>query len=449
MYDRLKHIAPLNNALRRPPVLYARAIRTLKAVSCMSAEMRARWQDRQIARVLAAARSLPGYRQNPGSGTLPSWPVMSKQQMLGAEAGFRNTGIMPLVPASTGGTTGQPMRLKRSIRAIAFEQAMIDWYCARAGLDLRSARTAVLRGDSIVPAGRVAPPFWVDEGPARRIFSAHHIAPATGSAYAQALRAFAPDVLFCYPSSLASLLAAISGEDIRIPFIFCSSEMLDTPTLEAARARLGARVIDFYGHAERLVAAFSIDGQDWRFVPAYGHIELLPDSDGLARIIATSLRTDGQIFVRYDTGDLARVPSHDPAVLRDIALGVAPFGGIEGRSSECVDLPGGRRIIGLNHIPRDVTGTASVQLFQSSPSIMDIFIVPAAPGALPDTGQLTANFRAKFPAEICAHMHLVARPVREPNGKAPLLLRKPQAPEFVCRDFRVLPARTMTTSSAA
>ena len=223
------------------------------------------------------------------------------------------------------------------------------------------------------------------------------------------------------------------GDDrnLRIPVVFASSEMLSPDTMAQAREILGANVIDFYGHAERIACAYSLNGAGYRFLPGYGHVELIPAGEGLARLVATSLSPQGQIFVRYDTGDLVRVPSHDTAILKAIALGVMPFNGIEGRDSEYVDLPDGRRIIGLNHIPRGVSGAVSIQLYRSAPRQIGIYIVAGENFGASSLETIMANFRQKFPAGIDALPVFVERPVRERNGKAPLLLRSPDPASIV------------------
>ena len=112
-------------------------------------------------------------------------------------------------------------------------------------------------------------------------------------------------------------------------------------------------------------------------------------------------------------------------MLREISLGVRPFQGIDGRASEFVDIADGRRIIGLNHIPRGVEGAISIQLCKVSECQIDLYIVPADSFSAASGAQLIANFRQKFPASVEARAIFVQHSVREKTGKAPLLLRAP------------------------
>ena len=426
MFDELKHMPLVNGTLRRPPGLYGMARRLISRVASMDSDAREAFQRERVARVLKVARTLPGYSDAPASNELSQWPILTKARIAGREKDFCGGSILPAVPAATGGTTGQPLKLSRTWRSVALEQAVIDHLCLTCSLNTSVARIAVLRGDSIKPANDMQPPFWVDEGPVRRIFSAHHLSRDTIRDYVAALRDFRPDILLCYPSSLSNLLELIdNSETFQIPLVFASSEVLPQQTMLRARQDFGANVIDFYGHAERIVCAWSLNGEGYRFLPAYGHVELIPDGPGLARIVATSLTPRGQIFVRYDTGDLLRVPSSDPRMLREISVGVRPFQGIDGRASEFVDIADGRRIIGLNHIPRGVEGAISIQICKVSECQIDLYIVPADSFSAASGAQLIANFRQKFPASVEARAIFVQHSVREKNGKAPLLLRAP------------------------
>ena len=200
MFERLKHMPLANRLLRRPPGYYGAARRLLASMDTMSIDERAAFQGRRLEKVLACAANLKGYAG--ASGELSAWPLLTKTQMAGHESDFTAQVALPLVPAATGGTTGQPLRVARSWQNIATEQAVIDHLCALAGVDARSARVAVLRGDSIKPASDMNAPFWIDEGPGRRIFSAHHLNRATILHFKAALRSFEPQILFCYPSSL-------------------------------------------------------------------------------------------------------------------------------------------------------------------------------------------------------------------------------------------------------
>jgi len=233
--DTLKHTALTDRLLRRPPGLYDYARRTIARVSALAPDEPATWSETRLAAILARARSLPGYAQAPASTRLTDWPILSKPQLIGREKLFATRGVLPRAAGATGGTTGQPMQVTRTAAGVVFEQATIDRLCREAGADCALSRVAVLRGDSIKDPADMSPPFWVDEGRRKRLFSAHHLNRESIGAYVKALHDFAPDILFCYPSSLGALLHALPIDaGLHIPVIFASSETLSPATGELA-----------------------------------------------------------------------------------------------------------------------------------------------------------------------------------------------------------------------
>ncbi len=111
-------------------------------------------------------------------------------------------------PATTGGTSGVPLKVLRSLEAIVFEQATIDRVIQSVGVDARTVRTAVLRGDNprdidvspnpdceVINAGRIM------------TMSANAVTHASVEHIANTLEKFAPQLLCAYPSALETLRA--------------------------------------------------------------------------------------------------------------------------------------------------------------------------------------------------------------------------------------------------
>ena len=420
----MKKFGLLEDIGRRPPILYWAFRRLLAAAESWDRTTRAEWQAARLQRTLSIARRLPGYAGRSGGTGLSSWPVLTKADVSAAEHAFNAHRFLPGYRTTTGGTTGRPLRIRRSLSIVALEHAVIDHICAKIGIDMARARVAVLRGDFVKSPSSMSPPFWRTVSPRRKIFSSFHLTSHTLPYYVAALREYAPDVLMCYPSSLQHLLTLLEGkgESLRIGAIFAASEILPTSVANMARRALGAHVIDHYGQAERLTVAYAIDGGAHVFIPIYGVPEFLIENDQSARLVGTSLWNDQQVLVRYDTGDFIRIPCRDSAALKDIALGLAPFPGIDGRASEQINLPDGRRIIGLNHIPRGVTGASSVQLQYEGRSTVYVYVVPEKSYGPQTEAAIQHNFYQKFPLEIEMQIRRIDSPIRTQAGKTPLLL---------------------------
>ena len=413
-----------DRALRRPPVFYSRYRALLADQENWDEARRQRWMVDRITRTLTRAARLPGYSGWAGPA-LSDWPLLEKREVAGHEARFTNPKVLPWHAASTGGTTGRPLALRRSLAAIAFEQAAIDHMCAGVGLDMEKARVAVLRADHVKPLKDRTPPFWRQANPQKLLLSSFHLTPDSIKAYAGALRAFQPDLLMCYPSALGHFIELLkaSGENVHIPFVLASSETLPASVVRDARQVLATTVIDYYGQAERVAASCGINGAPHQLLPLYGLVELSEELGEGREIIGTSLWNDAQILVRYRTGDVLRIAADNNKTPSSGPL--PPDAGfyIEGRGTERIDLKDGRVIVGLNHLPRGVPGIVSLQVRHSAPREVELLVVPANGYGPASDDAIRANCALKFPDDVTLRIVTIEAPVRLASGKAPLLLR--------------------------
>ena len=192
---------------------------------------------------------------------------------------------------------------------------------------------------------------------------------------------------------------------------------------DSVKACLGALHVDYYGQAERVAFAWSVRDNEYHFLPGYGIAEFV-DGQGHEdlEIVATNLQNTAQPLIRYATGDIARGVT--PQNARAVALGLTPFGGIEGRSAEFFELEDGSRILGLNHIPRGIPNCHFVQLVQAGPADLRIHVVPSSPE---DHDQAIAAINARldlrFPSSVHRKFVFSETPIRNSRGKSPLFFR--------------------------
>ena len=127
----------LDTALRYNPLYYGRVAKLLHEVEAMDLAGRRDLSHRLTERTLRWARAA-GAMVDAGTALL-EWPILEKEQLRRNEESFRNRRVFA-VPAATGGTSGIPLRLWRSLRCIAAEQAFVDHILAPMGLSFRAAR---------------------------------------------------------------------------------------------------------------------------------------------------------------------------------------------------------------------------------------------------------------------------------------------------------------------
>jgi len=423
--------------VRRNPLYYGRARRTLEAIDHADLAQRRAWSEQRLKRALRAAQRTSYGREAGGGHTLESWPLLTKETLRDNLHSFVTRRDWLAAPASTGGTTGIPLQLVRSLSGVVFEQACQDRLIERLGADPRSSRVAILRGDNIKDPSDLRPPHWtVANGGRCMILSSNVLMPETVADYVKALADFAPELLCAYPTSLECLCRLLRAKQLRldIPCVLTSSEVLKREAWMLARETLGCVIADYYGQAERVAFAYAFAPRDYRFLAAYGHVELLPfKSDlladagrgGLYEIVGTSFWNDLMPLVRYRTGDLVRLPeSWGEQEREEVVLGLRTFPGVLGREQEILVCPKGVRLTGIDHIPRDVKHVLRIQVIQESLEDVRILVLPAPGYSERDAAHLMQNARAKVPDTMRLRIETAEWLERTPRGKTPLVIHR-------------------------
>jgi phenylacetate-CoA ligase len=428
-------------AIRRNPVFYASVSEELRALERADLAARREWTRERTAEALSfAARSAYGQRLG-RPAQLEQWPLLEKWSVRTEPNAFLSGPAIFAARASTGGTTGVPLQLTRSLRSIVFEQACIDAMLERLGVDARTARMAVLRGDNVKDPSDLQPPFWVAAaGGQRRVFSSNHLNAATVDAYARAFEEFRPDVLWAYPTALESLCLQLmrTGRKLAVPRVLTSSEMLAPHLWELVRTVLGSEVLDYYGQAERVAVAYAQRPDQYRFLPGYAHVELHPTArEGdhvLYEIVGTNLWNFAMPLPRYRTGDLLRLPaSWGERELEEVTLGARTFAGVLGRDSDILISPDGVQLTGIDHFQRDVAHLVRIQVIQEAPDDVRVLVLPADGYSERDAAQLLHNVRTKVPSSMRVDIRRVDALERTALGKTPFVIHRPPVRELLRR----------------
>lgn len=422
-------------------------------IACMSGAGESKRRDLQaqrVAQVLRWAKRAPYGR---GRGDDPSnWPVLAKARLRTRPSDFLVPWHWPRIPAATSGTTGEPLRVWRSLTCVRVEQLFLDRLAAPMLAGLGDARVAVLRSQT--PKG----PGAASDGPAlaervgeRRLWlSPSQLSADTLDDYLKALQAFEPDVLWVYPAGGDRLASLCLDRGLTVPMklVLSSSEMLGDDAFERMQRVFRAPVVDYYGQAERVCLAARRTVGQCRFEPAYGLVELDPvDSPdvapgcSLARIVATGFWNDVMPLVRYDTGDLIEHDSgYGRRELELVALGLLPFTRVIGREPGYLLTPDGARIQGLTAIVGNARRVRQAQFVQAADFSVEIRVL-AEPGfCAADEAALMERSRQRIPPQIPVRVRQVDALHSLSSGKVPFIARDHElhhagkALSLVCRD---------------
>ena len=219
--------------IRRNPFFYDSARSLLDHGDAQDLAQRRAWVQSRLEHTLEQARRTAYGRKVNGGATLGTWPYLEKESLRNGQDSFITGNRWFSAPASTGGTTGIPLSLVRSLRGVVFEQACQDRLIEQLGADPRG-RIAILRGDNIKDPSDLKPPHWlVTNGGRCMIFSSNVLRHETIADYARALNEFQPTLLCAYPTSLECLCRLLQQHDCG-----CAVAPGDAPALAAIIRRL-------------------------------------------------------------------------------------------------------------------------------------------------------------------------------------------------------------------
>lgn len=430
--QQIKRTGSLDGVARYNVRYYEPVRKLLYELDEMDRSSRRDMSDRLTRRTLEwAARTQYG---PPAEVPLADRPFTEKSDLRAHPERFRVHGAVR-TRASTSGSTGIPVRLQRSLRSVASEQAFIDDLLGVWNLTFRTARIARLRADHVKPVTDRDPPYGIEtHGGRQLLLSSNHLSPTTAPWFYNELRQFAPDVLYTHPSSGEALARFLQtqGLSLSIGVVLTSSESLQPSGRLLMEHVFQATVVDYYGQAERVAFAAGLAGGASYFNPAYGLVEFLPLDEGEApigcralEIVGTGFWNDAMPLVRYRTGDRVLVPADfGPAELEDVTLGLRPVLAIQGRDKEYVISPRGEVLVGLTNASDGVKGLVRMQVIQEEPEAVRVLVVADPRVGRVNEAELTDNLRQWVPVDMRITVENVEQIDPLPSGKTPFVIRR-------------------------
>jgi len=333
---------------------------------------------------------------------------------------------------TTGGTTGRQLKIVTRPEHRAAEAAFVFDLWGRIGVRPNSRR-AVLRG-AVVKTGGYRKTWRYDPLRKELLLSVYDLTDDNLELYLGAMRKYRTAYLHCYPSAVLALARFLAQRpDLRPPrldAVLTSSENIYPRQREFIESNLGARCFDLYGQTEQVALGGACEsGGLYHFYPQYGYTEIVDDKGrpvtedgGEGEIVATGFINTTMPFIRYRTGDRARLRKTPCACGRPYLLLEA----IRGRWEQEVLIGKTGNIVSLtavNSHSRIYDRVRQYQFSQKSPGLVTLTIVPDRGYGEQDTvairGELTGKLGESLRLEI-VFTDAIARTAR---GKFPFLVQ--------------------------
>lgn len=304
-------------------------------------------------------------------------PILTKKDII--EAGdlliSRKYPKVFLRKAFTGGTTGTPLHLYRTLSSIGIEHAFLrrqwDW----AGIRFRD-NCAFVKGRIISNKKG----FIYDLIMKELHLSTYQLSIENAIRYLSIIKKYNCKAIVGYPSSILLLAKAMRQLDYQIDLksILLTSETLTSDNRKFISESFGVPVYNYYGAAERVCYTFTCEKGNYHIQPEYGLTEFIPTENVSSyKIISSGFWNFAMPLIRYDTGDIAKLSNSKCECGRNFKL----LENIEGREGDVLKTPEGNTfgVSILTHIFHVVCGIdcfLESQLLQVSLNQVIINYVP-------------------------------------------------------------------------
>ena len=206
--------------------------------------------------------------------------------------------------ATTGGTTGEPLKVLLDYDCVFKENAFVNHFRKKVGYqkkDLLATFRGIEFGERIWKFNPMQNEF---------IFSPFRLSKNTVEAYLSKIKSIKPSFLNGYLSTLFFFAKLLSEKKLMVENnlkgIFLISENIDKEQRSFIEDLFQVETKTFYGHSERCIIAEEIYPNQYRFDPYYGYTELIDNEDGSMTIAGTGFLNKTMPLIRYITDDVCR-----------------------------------------------------------------------------------------------------------------------------------------------
>lgn len=328
-----------------------------------------------------------------------------------------------LVPETTTGSTGTPIRVLMTPQALQEHYAFFEVRCRRMTGWRYGREPFVSFGvRRVVALERTTPPFWCYNYAGKQLYmSVYHLAPQFLRYYCTELKRRPYRALVGYPSAVATLAQYVlekGGEGASIPVAITSGETLHPQQKDVITRAFACQVYDQYGCAE--MSVFGAEGRcgSMHLSPDYGVTEVVDDSGNpvppgtSGHLVCTSLINTAQILLRYRMGDAGALAGGECACGSILPV----LQSVDGRTANAILLPDGRKLFRMSAIDAEIPTIREYQIVQEEIGVFTMFVVPADGFQKSDAERAALNLRANV-----GTARIDVRPVssipRGPGGK--------------------------------
>jgi phenylacetate-CoA ligase len=422
---RVRHAFPLRGAMRR----------SLRRMEWASAAEITRYQERRLQALVRVAASRSSFYREWFAGSevdpatirtladLPRLPLLDRSHLVDESDRFLVYPRRLMWVAHSSGTSGRVVTVHRTPGSSAFELSALQRQWSWFGVPHR-ARSLLLRSNDPDPRRtgvltRKIPGAGHLEVSSFRL-NLEHLPPLL-----EQIRAFGPQVVEGWPSSITILASLLRDQGERLPVtaVITSSEVMTAEQVSLMREVFCGPVVDHYGQTERVAMAGNCEAGGYHEFPDYGIIELLPVEGRTDRweIVGTPLHNWGFPLFRYRTGDEVGPSPTEPCPCgRAFRL----LGKIDGRVEDTFTAANGQPLPLPGTVVDNLVGLREAQVAQLAPGRFEFRLVPTTGSDIAAAQQQALqNVDKYFGPHQTVTFRILDHIPREPSGKLKAAVR--------------------------
>jgi phenylacetate-CoA ligase len=418
---------------RRYPAHFVELLEEYRSRAMWPADRLAEFGRRRAEAILAAARNVPAYRRlwaeagvDPDEvrtvDQLDRLPSIDKNFVREAGQAMCNPGALGSEELwlRTSGSTGAGLPVRQTVEFDRRQWAVWWRYRTWHGVEFGD-RHGNFGGKPMVPAERDRPPFWRSNPFMKQVyFSNAHMRPPHLDAYCDEIDRRRLKFLGGYPSLLTLLAEHMVRGGRRLPSVravfFGAENVLDHQRELITRA-FGFPPRSHYGLVEGVANISECPEGRFHVDEDFAWVEFLPieGSEGLYRIVGTTLWNEAMPLVRYDTGDVAAIDA-DPQPCPCGRSG-RQVRRIDGRQEDLIVRRDGTRVACFNQVLKHATHIREAQILQRRPGAITMRYVPLDGFPPEQLDRLREGFRARLGADMEIDFERVDAVPRTRTGK--------------------------------
>lgn len=373
---------------------------------------------------LLEGRDLPMGNASEPRAILERLPIMTKEfvRSTGRELLCRGGAHVLAKQASTGGSTGEPLRVEKSFSSMIYSTALLLRGKYWAGVEPGAPFVNVKGMGSISLRGRMRQ--WLG---GFRSVSAFPAEERNAVELATAVKSVGAAYISGYPSILMTISEYARETGITVPVVFTTGEVLSSGQRVALSSQFGCRVFDYYGSNEVSGIAFECEKGTKHVSDEHVILETVDESGTPVRgtpgrILVTDLDNYAMPFIRYEIGDLGVISDERCSCGRLLTV----LRSIEGRTQDKLRNADGKElpVVFFAARFRDLARIRAYQIVQSGEGDIELRYVSLGPGAKAEAQSVGDEIRQRLGLEVLVRQVGIEELETTARGKVRLIIQR-------------------------